>query len=158
MSGLNLTHLKTYVVTPALAALGAHFNSPAAINLLTGTALVESECVYLHQTGTGPALGLWQMEPATHDDCWTNFLAYQSALKQSLQTIMSPGVQLTQLITNLTYACCMARIKYYRSPLALPSEKDAVGLAGYHKAIYNSALGAADAAANVPLFQMAISA
>lgn len=157
MSGLDLSQLKDFIVTPALTVLGAHFCTPAGINLLTGTALVESGCVYVHQLNSGPALGLWQMEPATHDDIWTNFLAYQSALKQSLQTIMSSDALLTQLVTNLSYACCMARIKYYRSPIALPAANDAAGMAQYHVSIYNAG-GAANATVNTPLFQQAIAA
>ena len=162
MNGLDLSQLKALVVTPTLQQLALiipALGNSWAINQVTGTALVESGCVYLKQLGGGPALGLFQMEPATHDDCWTNFLTFNSALKARVQNIAgqaSPTA--TLMVTNLAYAAAMARIKYWRSPLASPAATDAAGCAAYHKAVYNSALGAADAGANTPLFQQAIAA
>lgn len=158
MTGLDLSHVKRLWVRPALAELG--LDADAAVNLVTGTALAESGCVWLEQI-RGPALGLWQMEPATHDDCWANFLLYPrfSRLATALHGLTggnapSPGL----LVTHPLYAAAMCRIKYYRAPDPLPVAGDAAGLSAYHKRIYNSPLGAADAAANVRLFQQAINA
>lgn len=74
MTGLNLSQFKSLIVRPALA--GARLGGEAAVNLLTGTCLVESGLSWLEQI-KGPALGIAQMEPATHDDCWVNYLRYQ---------------------------------------------------------------------------------
>ena len=159
MSGLNTRQLKTLIVTPTLQTLG--LASPAAINLVTGTALAESRAAYLRQVGGGPALGLWQMEPATHDDCWTNFLDFpaQSRLATVCHRMRAADLDATaQLVTNLRYACAMARIRFYRASKALPPATDAAGLSAYHKAYYNTTLGAADAAANVAFFAEAIAA
>jgi len=159
MSGLNTRQIKALIVAPTLQALG--LASPAAINLLTGTALAESRAAYVQQVGGGPALGLWQMEPATHDDCWTNFLDFpaQSRLATVCHRMRAPDLSATaQLVTNLRYACAMARIRFYRAPEALPLATDAAGLSAYHKAYYNTSLGAADAAANVVFFAEAIAA
>ncbi|KAF0118141.1 MAG: hypothetical protein FD149_866 [Rhodospirillaceae bacterium] len=72
-------HFVTTVIRPTLLHLGLH--SPAAEALLLGTAIQESRLgTYLRQTGGGPALGVYQMEPATHEDIWTNFLAYRPDL------------------------------------------------------------------------------
>ena len=50
-------------------------------------------------------------------------------------------------------------LKYWRSPLSLPSATDAIGLATAWKQIYNSDLGAGSVdAAHVALFQQAIEA
>jgi hypothetical protein len=57
MTGLNIPHLKYDVIESTLVALG--LASTAALNLVTGTALVESGAQYLVQNGGGPALGLW---------------------------------------------------------------------------------------------------
>jgi hypothetical protein len=156
MPGINLQHLKYEVVEPALVAIG--LECAAALSLVTGTALAESGAEYLKQIGTGPALGLWQMEPATEQDIWSNFLAYQHDLASKVRGLLTGGATTPQLIGNLPYAAAMCRIKYLRAPDALPAAKDAAGMAAYHKTIYNTAQGAADAATNTPLFEQAIDA
>lgn len=154
--GLHLGQFKALIVRGTLAQIG--LAGDAAVNLLTGTALVESELYFLRQMG-GPALGLWQMEPATHDDCWQNFLNTQPQLGQSIRMLAgrrNPTVAL--LITNLAYACAMARVKYLRAAPPLPAATDAAALSAYHKRIYNTARGAADPIRNTPFFQQAIDA
>ena len=74
MTGLNLSQFKSLIVRPALA--GAGLGGEAAVNLLTGTCLVESGLSWLAQVRV-PALGIVRMEPTTHDDCWVNYLRYQ---------------------------------------------------------------------------------
>ena len=49
---LNAQQLRTLVVRPALQAIGAW--SPAAENLVMGTAGQESRLTHLHQLGGGP--------------------------------------------------------------------------------------------------------
>lgn len=163
MSGIDIGQLKLLVIQPTLAILGQvnpRLASAAAVNLLAGTVLVESGGVYLKQLGTGPALGLWQMEPVTHDDIWGTFLVYNPALTTLVQSISGMGKPAsTMLIGNLPYAAAMARLKYWRSPVVLPAANDAVGLATAWKQIYNSDLGAGSVdAAHVALFQSAIEA
>lgn len=160
MPGLNLSHLKHHIVDPALEAIGLF--SPAALNLVTGTALVESAATYLVQNG-GPALGLWQMEPATERDCWDNFIKFDAALSAAVKSLLPPMAQgdarTQQLIGNLSYAAAMCRVKYRRSPQALPAADDAAGLCQYWKAVYNSSLGAGVTdAAHVSAFEQAIRA
>jgi hypothetical protein len=154
MTGLNISQLKKFVVEPALTFIG--LNEPVAINLVTGTAIVESGAQYLHQVGSGPALGLFQMEPATEQDCWVNYLKYLPSVEARIKSVLAPGETTPQLVYNLFYAAIMCRIKYKRAKEALP-ENTALALATYHKNIYNSALGAANIANNVPGFQFAIS-
>ena len=77
-------HLLFQVINPVLRSMDAW--SIAAENLILGTAVQESECgYYLHQLGDGPALGIYQMEPATHDDCWNNFLKYRHDLSDPIK-------------------------------------------------------------------------
>lgn len=156
-TGLDISQLKHEIIAPTLQAIA--LDGPAAVNLVTGIALAESRAAYLRQFN-GPALGLWQMEPATHDDCWTNFLnsTAQSVLRGRIEGLLSPEPRLTQLVSNLRYACAMARVRLFRAPAPLPSATDAVALSAYHKQFYNSVLGAANAGANRVLFQAAIDA
>ena len=113
--------------------------------LLLATAMQESGCgARLTQMGGGPALGVWQMEPATHDDIWKNFLAFRAPLHASVAQLILPGIGRTeQLKGNLYYACAMARVQYYRSPRPIPSLGDLEGYAELYKLVFNSNLGAA---------------
>lgn len=144
MSGIDLSQLDQYVVRPVLTAFGPPWNSEAARILLLGTALHESAGgEYLAQTGGGPALGAWQMEPFTHDDCWQSFLQYQPALAASVRQFQVQGVGAGQMAWNLAYGCAMARVKYIRAQPPLPAADDANAMASYYKTFYNSRLGAA---------------
>ncbi len=160
MTGLNLTQLKQLIVKPALTLIG--LDTPVAINLVTGTAVVESKVEYLHQVGSGPALGLWQMEPATERDCWTNYLKFNASLMEKVEALLAPytvvNQRTQQLVWNLYYAASMCRIRYKRSPKALPGNV-AVELANYWKTVYNSNLGAgAVDASHIAMFRQAIDA
>lgn len=158
MTGLNISQLKNLVIKPSLEFIGLY--SDAACNLVTGTALVESGASYLHQVGTGPACGLWEVEPGTEKDCWDNYLRYNAELSTKVRQLMGQGPEIpnAQLIGNLFYGAAICRIKYARSLHPLPAANDAAGLANYHKSIYNTALGAANAEKNIPLFLQAIRA
>lgn len=158
MPGLYLRQLKAEIVRPVLTALD--LASEAAVNLMTGTASAESECVYLRQLGGGPALGIWEMEPQTHDDVWVNFLNTHLAFAIPIRRMVTTDIpRVQQLVSNLRYACAMARIRYYRSSLLLPAATDAIGLCRYWKTVYNTAQGAgAVDATHIAAFQAAIDA
>jgi hypothetical protein len=131
--------LREYLVRPVLNRLGLY--SEAAEELLMLTAAAESLCgEYLHQVG-GPALGIFQMEPRTHDDIWDNYLRFKPDLAVQMKHY---GRLSQQLAGNLYYACAMARIHYRRVPERLPSAMDIDGLARYWKDHYNTHLGAGD--------------
>ena len=48
--------------------------SPVAENLIMGTAAQESGFTYIKQLGGGPALGMFQVEPATAEDILFRYL------------------------------------------------------------------------------------
>jgi hypothetical protein len=136
---INIKHLREAVIQPTLDFIGLY--SPAAENLLIGTALVESNASALVQIG-GPALSPYQIEPATDDDCWGNFLKYRKELATKVEQLLAVVPDRTsQLITNLAYATAMCRIVYLRAPSKLPAADDIQGLANYWKINYNSMLG-----------------
>lgn len=126
-----------YIIRPALDGMGQ--TSPKAETLLLATAAQESHCgEYVHQIG-GPALGFFQMEPATHklvkDWLWENrgHLYDVIGCKNSADD---------RLIWDLRYATQMARSLYLSVMYPLPDQKpDACFL--YYKTHYNSARGAA---------------
>lgn len=141
---INLQNIRDHVVIPALTAIG--HNEPAAVRLVIGTGLIESNYDHLAQIN-GPAVGFWQMELITHDDIWTTYLPSKPKLRVDLMGIMVLYEdKAKQLAWNLRYAAAMCRIKYLRSPQPLPHADDLEGLARYWKLVYNSNLGAGDPA------------
>ena len=157
----NLTQVKTRIIQPMLNLLPAKWNTQAASNLLAYTFLAESGGgQYIAQLGGGPAIGPFQMETATHDDCWKNFLGFQmvlSAVGRNLACGAVPGA--AQMAGNWSYAAFMARVKYIRAPGALPAACDAEGICNYHKTVYNTAGGATVVdAAHIAMAEQAISA
>ena len=137
---LDVRQFRELVIRPALKVIDLY--SPAAEQLLLGTALQESRLQYLKQLGLGPALGPFQMEPFTHDDIWENFLAYKPELSKKIALLMvvSPD-ESDALPGNLYYAAAMCRVHYYRRPEALPAEDDIQAQAEYWKKHYNTPLG-----------------
>ncbi|POC58483.1 hypothetical protein CRN37_09460 [Vibrio vulnificus] len=144
---MDAKQLTTLVVRPTLKQLGLY--SRAAEQLIVGTIYQESRAKYLKQLGNGPALGVIQMEPATYQDIWNNYLAYKRNLANqitelasmaSLDEDMRPDVN--QLVTNLSFAVAMCRAHYLRQKPALPAADDIDGLAQYWKDNYNTHLGA----------------
>lgn len=129
-------------IRPALDVLGK--GGRAAEQLVLGTAIQESLLIHRQQLGNGPALGLFQMEPETHDDCWNNFLKFRTELADKVKLTLEPGQQSTPatMKVNDRYAAAMCRVKYVRAPAALPGQDDITAMANYWKQHYNTPLGA----------------
>ena len=129
-------------IRPALSTLEA--GGLAAEQLLLGTAIQESLLIHRQQLGGGPALGLFQMETATHDDCWSNYLKFRSDLANRVKQTLEAGQQPLAAImkVNDRYAAAMCRIRYLRAPGALPAANDTAAMANYWKEHYNTPLGA----------------
>ena len=136
--GLDPQQLRELVIRPTLQRLGIWSN--AAEELVLGTAIQESGLHYLRQMGGGPALGLWQMERATHDDIWTNFLHYRTKLGLNVLGPY-PKPDHNRLVWDLAYACALCRVHYLRCSEALPQTGDVEAQAAYWKAWYNTPLG-----------------
>lgn len=157
--GLNPVQFLLLVVRPALQRL--ELWSPAAEQLVLGTALYESNLEALLQIPDGPARGPFQTEPATHLDAWLRFLPGFPKLREALrlmaswsrdEVVPSPA----ELSTNLLYAAAVCRICYYRARPALPLEGDAQAMAEYYKRWYNTPAGKGTVAAALPHMQTAI--
>ena len=137
---MKVADLRDIVVVPTLTHLG--LASPAAVALLLGTAVQESGCQAFRQMGGGPARGLWQIEPATHDDVTARVLTRYPHLHARLSEIVGLWPTRTeQLATNLCYGAAICRLKYYLDPAPLPADGDLPGLAALWKRVYNTPLG-----------------
>ncbi len=115
--------------------------SPAAENLVHGTALAESGLRYLRQQGGGPALGLWQMEPATIADV-KRYMSLRLPIHDKVKTMaVQWPVRKQEVVWNLKLACALCRIRYWYEPDRLPDADDWSALAAYWKQHYNTPLG-----------------
>lgn len=134
---IDAKQLTLHVIRPVLTGLDL-WSMPAE-QLMLGTACVESECGrWLVQLGDGPGLGIYQMEEATHEDCFDNFLRFNEMLYAKVTAGRIMAAQ--EMIGNLYYATAMARIKYLRDPEPIPVYLG--WQAAYWKRVYNSELGA----------------
>ncbi len=134
---MNNIQLRELIIKPTLIELDMY--SQEAEDLVAGTIAQESHMgEYIQQLGGGPALGICQMEPATHDDIWVNWLHYRSEIAHKLYSIC-PDPTAETMVFNLKYAVAMCRIHYYRQPGAIPASVH--GQAAYWKAHYNTQEG-----------------
>ena len=119
----------------------------AAENLLLGTCAQESSMgKYLVQRGKGPALGIFQMESATYDDLFENFLIYNKKFGQMVtQLAHQEGLlkrsEAERMVYDLRYAALMCRVHYLRFKEDLPNAYDIPALARYWKIYYNTIQG-----------------
>jgi len=108
-----------------------------AINLLLGTAAQESYFgTYLRQIGGGPALGVFQMEPATFIWLRDHYVERPPFNMTDLAERIAE-----ELEWDLQLAILMARLRYWIVPRALPDANDIEGLARYWKDYYNTRFG-----------------
>jgi len=155
---IDVPQFRTRVVQPMLhhlATFNGAMNSPAAENLLVGTAIQESHLTYLAQLGGGPALGVMQIEPQTHDDVWTNYLNFRTELA-AVVTAVSAGADhgAQQLVWNIGYSVVMARLIYWRQSAPMPTDAtDLDALGHYWKDHYNTAGGGGHASEWVANYQ-----
>lgn len=137
-------HLREDVIRPVLESMGAW--STDAEELLLLTAAQESHLgKYLHQIN-GPALGIYQMEPATYEDIWSNYLKYKDGLAEEISKwhlVRTDSKGYEQMKGNMYYATAMARAHYLRRKEPLPDHNDVEAMAAYYKQYWNTPLGAA---------------
>ncbi|WP_341893739.1 hypothetical protein [Ferrovibrio terrae] len=150
---MNPQQFDRFILRPVLTAMAPEVpNSEAARRLLLGTASHESggfqfidqvTALGLANDADGPAYGLFQMEAATHDDLWRNFLQYKPAVTAKVQQFRADQPDLVrQMRSNLCYAVAVARAQFYRAKPPLPPADDLPALAAYWKQHWNTALGA----------------
>lgn len=146
---MDCYQLRHFIIRPTLQAMDANYATVAAENLLLGTAAQESNLgQYVKQLPNGPALGIYQMEPATFASHCQTWLARRldnpengtvKLLQGQCETF--PVLHSKQLIYDLRFATIFARIHYLSVPEELPDADDIEGLGRYWKKYYNTPLG-----------------
>lgn len=139
---MNKQQFTKYVIEPVLRSMGLY--SEEAVRLLLMIMAHESRKGYYIKQTVGPAVGVYQMEPATHDDIYrflsmrgkehlvSNFEVYQASF--------SDGA--SEMAGNMYYATAMARAFFLRFPESLPKGSDEE-LAKYAKRRWNTSAGKA---------------
>ncbi|MBI1386300.1 MAG: hypothetical protein GC150_15445 [Rhizobiales bacterium] len=136
------------IIRPALRLVADDIGRPewgseAAVRLLLGTAAVESGFSAFFQRPNGPALGLWQVEPATWQDAEVNFLAARPELRRAIfRHVAAAPDPVSQLASNIAFGALAARLAYWRAHGRLPEADDVPGQAAMWKRAYNTARGA----------------
>lgn len=128
--------------------LGGAKYSTDAVELLMMIAAHESLMgKYLCQVN-GPALGLYQMEPFTHDDLYRTFISKNQAIDFAVSKFVPSQHSLKMrnshaelLISDLRYATVIARVFFMRFKEPIPS--DDLGKAEYAKKYWNTEQGKA---------------
>ena len=121
------------------------YNSDCAIDLLHGTACVETSYKYLKQLKGGPALGFFQMEPRTFDSVRHYIMDkgndFANKLSYCIYNEMYHPfpVRADEMIWNLRLQVVMARMKYWQVKEPIPFTVKAK--AEYWKKYYNTFLG-----------------
>lgn len=119
----------------------ANLYSESAFNLLILTALHESYGLQYIRQKRGPALGFFQMEPATEKDIWENYLAFKKDLSELVTNITGRSGPGDWLEYDLCYQIIMARIHYLRVKEPIPNQDDIEEMARYWKKYYNTEAG-----------------
>ena len=117
------------------------YYTPDSANLILGTIAQESSYgKYRKQLGSGPALGICQMEPNTFNDIVKNYLRYHSDIEAKIKQVSQVSeLNPSDLYLNDRLAICMCRVHYLRQKQAIPVTIE--GYAKYWKQWYNTPLG-----------------
>jgi hypothetical protein len=121
------------------------YDSDDAVELLMFTAAHESKLgTYLVQLNGGPAKGVFQFEPTTWNDIFTNYLDYRPALLDTVKSFGIPDMPIEMNVEgNLAMQIVMARVHYLRVPRPLPSKTNYRAMAEYYKKYWNTIKGKA---------------
>lgn len=146
--GLDPIQFQEEVIEPTLDCMGRIIDpkmaSTEAKELMLGTGCAESQLKYIKQLGEGPALGLFQMEPATYADhvkyCERKGEDFKNKVIYCIyQEMYREMPHASHLVFNLRLQVVFARLHYWR--VSEPIPKATPAQAAYWKQFYNSPLG-----------------
>lgn len=146
--GMNSQQLYDCIIKPTHKYMGGNYESRNANFLSLCTAAIESNCGYYIKQVGGPALGIWQMEPATCKDIWMNCDFIKTDMGECAVTELLTSDAVidddlnASLVTAPMYACAMARLKYSMDVAPLPDSENIRAVYDYYKRIYNTPAGA----------------
>ena len=140
--GINVEQFYELVLKPSLKKLesfNSKINSAESRKLMLATFCHESNAgTYLKQRGGGPALGVYQIEPAT-----AAFIQEYIRRKPSLLDVIDSSFPFwhvntgSKLVCDLSLSTVFARIKYWTIPEPIPG-MPIEALANYWGAYYQT--------------------
>lgn len=135
---LDINQLVTYIICPVLKQVGIY--SPEGEQLVLGTGAKESGFKYIHQIGGGPALGFYQMEPATYWNLWNQYLLNKPELRKLILSVCKYSTIPSEdfLMHDLRLATIMCRVRYMWINSPIPAFNDIDGQAKYWAKYYNA--------------------
>ena len=91
-----------------------------------------------------PAIGFWQIEPATLKDMIKNFLNYRKRYKDALKELgmefKGDDIEIS-VMSNMAVQAALCRLHYRRDKKPLPSWDDMEAQGLYWKRVYNTPKG-----------------
>ena len=118
--------------------------SDDALALVVRTGMAESGYRALRGYGKGnPAIGFWQIEPATMKDMIKNYIRYRPGYKKNLISLgmnFKKDVDMS-VMSNLAVQAALCRLHYRRDKDPLPSWDDLEAQGEYWKKVYNTFKG-----------------
>tara|TARA_Y100000310_G_C20557034_1_gene751087 strand:+ start:432 stop:887 length:456 start_codon:yes stop_codon:yes gene_type:complete len=115
--------------------------SEDAASLVYRTGMAESSYKHLRQV-QGPAIGFFQVEPATIIDTVNNYVDYRPELKTKLYSLGWDDSNYEQrVLASIALQAAFCRLKYRRDSKPLPKANNVMEQAKYWKRVYNSKYG-----------------
>tara|TARA_Y100000593_G_scaffold42438_1_gene81295 strand:- start:2535 stop:3005 length:471 start_codon:yes stop_codon:yes gene_type:complete len=119
--------------------------SDDALALVVRTGMAESGYRALKGYGEGnPAIGFWQIEPATLYDMMMNYLNYRKKYRDALEGLgmefRGDDIEIS-VISNMAVQAALCRLHYRRDRNPIPSWDDIEAQGLYWKRVYNTPKG-----------------
>ena len=119
--------------------------SDDALALVVRTGMAESGYRALKGYGeSNPAIGFWQIEPATLHDMMKNYIAYRTKYTKALEELgmkfKGDDIEMS-VISNMAVQAGLCRLHYRRDKYPLPSWDSMESQGKYWKRVYNTHKG-----------------
>ena len=119
--------------------------SDDALALVVRTGMAESGYRALQGYGkSNPAIGFWQIEPATMYDMMRNYITYRPQYRKVLEELgmkfKGDDIEMS-VISNMAVQAALCRLHYRRDKYSLPSWDDMEAQGRYWKKVYNTYKG-----------------
>lgn len=138
--GICPRELQHLVIRPTLEYLGDF--SPAAQTLLVATAAMESELGFHLCEPQTRGLGVYRINPRSHQLLWDQYLAKDPELASKVRGLASQHEFLAhphlELTTNLRYATAIAWLLYKRKNKPLPEATDIPAMGKFWRRHFHS--------------------
>ena len=116
--------------------------SDDAAAMIYRTGMVETGYKHLKQMGSGPAIGFFQIEPATMNDVMDNYVEYRPQIKTDLYALgFDEKDSVIRVMGSIVLQVAFCRLCYRRDSKAIPSLENMEAQAKYWKRVYNTKLG-----------------